>query len=239
MCGRFVSASPPDDIARYFDAAAPEQALGENYNVAPTNDVYAVYEDGGVRRLDAFHWGLVPHWAKDPSVGNRMINARAETVAGKNAFKPSLRKRRCLIPADGFYEWKKVEGQKKKQPMFIHRPDEQPLAFAGLWTIWRNPEVEGEELHSCTIITTQANATMEPIHDRMPVILDQADWDQWLDPANDDVDTLGKLLVPAPPKLIEVFPVSTDVNSVRNKGPELIARVDPATGEIHGQGTLL
>jgi len=239
MCGRFVSASPPDEIAKYFGAAAPEQALDPSYNVAPTNDVYVVMEDGGARKVDALHWGFVPHWAKNPSIGSKMINARAETVATKNAFKPSLKKRRCIIPADGFFEWQKIEGQKKKQPMFIHRPDDQPLAFAGLWTIWRNPEVPGEELHSCTIITTEANSTMEPIHNRMPVILDQADWDQWLDPDNDDLDTLGKLLVPAPPKLIEVFPVSTDVNNVRNKGPELIARVDPATGEIHGQGTLL
>jgi putative SOS response-associated peptidase YedK len=236
MCGRFVSASPPDEIARYFDAAEPEQAIGENYNVAPTNDVYAVYEDGEVRRLEAFHWGLVPHWAKDPSVGNRMINARAETVAEKNAFKPALRKRRCIIPADGFYEWQKVPGQKKKQPLYISRPDGEPLAFAGLWSIWRDSE--GGELHSCTIITTAANEDMEPVHDRMPVILGRDDWGSWLDPANDDLDTLGKLLVPAPPRLIQLHPVSTEVNNVRNKGPHLIDPVDP-DGDGSGQGTLL
>jgi putative SOS response-associated peptidase YedK len=236
MCGRFVSASPPDEIARYFDAAAPEQALPENYNVAPTNDVYAVYQSGGVRRLDAFHWGFVPHWAKDPSVGSRMINARAETVATKNAFKPSLRKRRCIVPADGFFEWKKIPGQKTKQPMFIHRRDGEPLAFAGLWTIWRDPQ--GEELHSCTIITTSANDDVADVHDRMPVVLGREDWGPWLDEDNDDLDTLGKLLVPAPPRVIELHPVSTDVNNVRNKGRHLIDPVDPATPAA-AQGTLL
>jgi putative SOS response-associated peptidase YedK len=244
MCGRFVSASPPDEIAKYFDAAAPEQALPENYNVAPTNDVYAVYETGGVRRLDAFHWGFVPHWAKDPSVGNRMINARAETLATKNAYKPSLRKRRCIVPADGFYEWKKIPGQKTKQPMFIHRGDGEPLAFAGLWTIWRperpgESDEGGEELHSCTIITTSANKDLAEVHDRMPVILDQDDWATWLDEDNDDLDTLGRLLVPAPPLLVRLRPVSTEVNNVRNKGSHLIDPVDPAAGGAGAQGTLL
>ena len=235
MCGRFVSASPPDEIAKYFDAAAPEQALGENYNVAPTNDVYAVYETGGVRRMDPFHWGLVPHWAKDPSVGNRMINARAETLESKNAFKPALRKRRCIVPADGFYEWKKIPGQKRKQPMFIQRNDGEPMAFAGLWSIWRDSE--GGELHSCTIITTSANEDVADVHDRMPVILGRESWGTWLDERNDDLDTLGKLLVPAPPRLIRLHPVSTDVNNVRNKGPHLIdeVAVDEQSGE---QGTL-
>jgi putative SOS response-associated peptidase YedK len=237
MCGRFVSASPPDEIARYFDAAAPEQALPENYNVAPTNDVYAVYETGGVRRLDAFHWGFVPHWAKDPSVGNRMINARAETLATKNAYKPALRKRRCIIPADGFYEWKKIPGQKTKQPMYINRRDGEHLAFAGLWTIWR--DAQGEELHSCTIITTSANKDVADVHDRMPVILGEGNWATWLDETNDDLDVLGKLLVPAPPRVIQLRPVSTEVNNVRNKGSHLIEPVDPAGGEASAQGSLL
>jgi putative SOS response-associated peptidase YedK len=246
MCGRFVSASPPDEIAKYFDAAAPEQVLGENYNVAPTNDVYAVYETGGVRRLDAFHWGLVPHWAKDPSVGNRMINARAETLAGKNAFKPAMRKRRCIIPADGFYEWKKVPGQKKKQPLYIQRRDGAPLAFAGLWSIWsperrgaERDDGQGEELHSCTIITTSANEDVSDVHDRMPVILGEDSWATWLDEGNDDIDTLGKLLVPAPPGLIHMNPVGLEVNNVRNNGAHLIDPVDPTPTEGHAQGTLL
>jgi putative SOS response-associated peptidase YedK len=225
MCGRFVSASPPDDIARYFDAASPDQALDESYNVAPTNDVYAVFETGGVRRLDIFHWGFVPHWAKDPSVGNRMINARAETLATKNAYKPALRKRRCIIPADGFYEWKKIPGQKTKQPFFAQRDDGAPMAFAGLWSIWRDQS--GDELHSCTIVTTSANEEMADIHDRMPVVLGRDAWEAWLDEGNDDLDTLGKLLVPAPKGIIRLHPVSTEVNNVRNNGAHLIDPVDP------------
>ncbi len=243
MCGRFVSASPPDEFARYFDAAAPEALLEPSYNVAPTNDVYAVLNDGGVRRLDAFHWGLVPPWAKDPKVGSRMINARAETLATKNAYKPAFKRRRCLIPADGFYEWKKLPGTKRKQPQFIHRADGERMAFAGLWEVWRGPKRAeesdkgaegdkpagkgGEPLRSCTIITTTPNETLAPIHDRMPVILPESAWDEWLDPTNDDLDTLGKLLVPAPASIVTAHAVFTQVNSVRNKGAELIVEATP------------
>jgi putative SOS response-associated peptidase YedK len=222
MCGRFVSASSPDDIARYFDAAAPEALLEPSYNVAPTNDIYAVLDDGGVRRLDAFHWGLVPYWAKDPKIGSRMINARAETVAASNAYKRAFQRRRCLIPADGFYEWKKLPDSKRKQPHYIQRTDGEPMAFAGLWEVWRGADKQGEPLRSCTIITTTPNETLAPIHDRMPVILPASRWREWLDPTNDDIDTLGKLLVPAPAALVTARPVSTQVNNVRNKGPELI-----------------
>jgi putative SOS response-associated peptidase YedK len=240
MCGRFVSSSPPDEIARYFDAEAPEALLEPNYNVAPTNDVYAVLADGGVRRLDAFHWGLVPSWAKDPKVGSRMINARAETLGDKAAFKSAFKRRRCLIPADGFYEWKRQPGDKKrKQPHYIHRPEGEPLAFAGLWAVWRGQDKQGDPLRSCTIVTTTPNETMAALHDRMPVILPASAWDQWLDPANDDLDTLGKLLVPAPSELIVTHPVSTDVNSVRNKGAELIDRVEPDAPEAGQQDELL
>ena len=238
MCGRFVSASPPDEIARYFDAEAPEALLEPSYNVAPTNDVYAVLDDGGVRRLDAFHWGLVPIWAKDPRQGSKMINARAETLAAKNAYKPAFKRRRCIIPADGFYEWKKIPGQKTKQPHFIHRPDGEPLAFAGLWEVWRGPDKQGDPLRSCTIVTTSANETMQPLHDRMPVILPASAWEEWLDPANDDIETLGKLLVPAPSELIVTHPVSTEVNSVRNKGAELIEPVEPTPAPEAEQGQL-
>jgi putative SOS response-associated peptidase YedK len=231
MCGRFVSASPPDQIARYFDAVDDgAHALEPNYNVAPTQDVYAVLVDGGVRRLEALHWGLVPFWAKSPSAGNRMINARAESVATKNAYRSAFRKRRCIIPADGFYEWKVVPGQKAKQPFFIHRPDDEPMAFAGLWEVWRNPATPGEELHSCTVITGEANEKMATVHDRMPVMLPPSAWETWLDPAVDDLDLLGKFLVPAPPDLIELRPVSTEVNNVRNTGVQLTDRVEPGDG---------
>jgi putative SOS response-associated peptidase YedK len=233
VCGRFVSASPPDEIARYFDAdesLVPE--LEPSYNVAPTNDVYAVAVDGGVRRVDAYHWGLVPSWAKDPKIGSRMINARSEGIETKNAYRAAFKRRRCIIPADGFYEWQKLPDRKKKQPHYIQRADGEPLAFAGLWEVWRGPDKDKTDrdeppLRSVTIITTGANDDMAKLHDRMPVILPASAWDEWLDPANDDLETLGKLLVPASNGLILTHPVSTEVNTVRNKGPELIEEVDP------------
>jgi putative SOS response-associated peptidase YedK len=234
MCGRFVSSSPPDEIAKYFDAEAPDVELEPSYNVAPTNDVYAVTEDGGVRRVEAFHWGLVPSWAKDPKIGSKMINARAEGIATKNAYRSAFKKRRCIIPADGFYEWQKLPGQKRKQPHYIHRPDGEPLAFAGLWEVWRGPKDApdpGPPLRSCTIITTTPNETMAELHDRMPVILPESKWAEWLDEGNDDIDTLGKLLVPAPSRIITTHPVSTEVNRVGNKSPQLIVEVDPNAPE--------
>lgn len=225
MCGRFVSTTPPEELASYFDAQPPptEAALAPDHNVAPTTDVYAVFEDGSARAIAPFHWGLVPFWAKDPSVGNRMINARSEGLATKNAYRNAFKRRRCIIPADGFYEWKKVPGHKTKQPYFIHRVDDEPLAFAGLWESWSPKDgADGGALRSTTIITTGANETMAPIHDRMPVLLPPAAWDGWLDPANHDVAALGTLLVPAPPRILTMHPVTTDVGNVRNRGPHLI-----------------
>lgn len=246
MCGRFVSSSTPDELASYFGVDnVAESVLGAsdgggddgeaprgpraNYNVAPTQDVFAVVEDDGSRHLDAFFWGLIPSWAKEAKIGSRMINARAETLAEKNAYKSSFRKRRCLIPADGFYEWKKLGGgsKPKKQPMFVHRDDGKPLAFAGLWSVWRGPDKDQEPLRSVTIITTTPNATMAPIHDRMPVILDPSDWSTWLDRDQDDLASLGELLVPAPDDLLSTRPVSTEVNNVRNNGPALIDEAEP------------
>lgn len=227
MCGRFVSATPPDQVAAYFGAEAPEALLEPNYNVAPTNDVYAVLADGGVRHLDAFHWGLVPSWAKDPKIGSRMINARAETLATKSSYKAAFKRRRCIIPVDGFYEWAKVPGVKAKQPFFIHRPDGEPFAFAGLWEVWRGPEKDEAPLRSCTIITTTPNEEMARIHDRMPVVLPASAWDDWLDRENEDLELLGKLLVPCPSQLIRLRPVSTAVNNVRNKGEALLEEVVP------------
>jgi len=234
MCGRYVAATPPDELAKYFGAAAPppDLTLAPNHNVAPTQTVYAVRERDGARSLDALHWGLVPFWAKDPKIGNRMINARAETVATKNAFRVALTRRRCIIPADGFYEWRRLEGSKHKQPMFISRPDGEPFAFAGLWEQWRDkdsPDEEGEpfELHSCTIITCEANEAMAKVHDRMPVVLPPGAWDLWLDPAISDAEAATSLLVPAPPSLIRMHPVSTEVNSARNNGAHLIEPAEP------------
>lgn len=237
MCGRFVSSSSPDDIAAYFDAEPlPEVAAVEpSWNVAPTDDVYVVRETGGGREVATCHWGLVPYWAKEPSIGNRMINARADGLADKNAFKHAFRKRRCIVPADGFYEWRKVPGQKAKQPYFIHSRDGRPLAFAGLWEEWAakggDDAGSADRLRSCTIITTDANEFMEPIHDRMPVLLDRADWARWLDPTSSDVTDLRELLVPAGPDALVMHPVSTEVGNVRNQGPQLADPVpDPVVG---------
>lgn len=234
MCGRFVSSSPPDEIARYFDAQlSTETALEPSWNVAPTDDIYVVLSDGGVRRMDPHHWGLVPFWAKSPAIGAKMINARAEGLIEKNAYRHAFRKRRAIVPADGFYEWQNVPGQKAKQPYFIRRTDGEPLAFAGLWEQWRGTGSDrGQGLRSATILTTAPNETMAEIHDRMPVILPPSAWDEWLDPANADLETLARLLVPAPPEVLTLHPVSTDVGNVRNQGAHLIDPVVAAEGGI-------
>lgn len=241
MCGRFVSASKPSQIAEYFGASFEGDTLGESYNVAPTADVYGVRADAdGDRHLEVFHWGLIPTWAKDTKIAARMTNARAETIGDKPAFKGVFRKHRLLIPMDGFYEWRAgspngpltKQGKPMKQPMYIRRLDGEPLAVAGLWSAWRDPNPPegagpGEWIHSTTVITTSANETMASIHDRMPVILPASAWDAWLDPANTDTEALARLLVPAPATLLRADPVTTDVNNARNNGPHLIEPIDP------------
>ena len=236
MCGRFVSTAGPDRIAAYFDTVLPTEAvaesLGENYNVAPTQDIYAVVAAGeGEARVDAFHWGLIPSWAKDRKIASRMINARAETLAEKPAFKGLLTKKRCIVPMTGFYEWMpgveggpvNAKGQLSKQPMFIHRADGEPLAVAGLWTAWKDPDDPDRRfLHSATVITTAANETMSPVHDRMPAILTSTQWKAWLDPSNHDLAALTAMLDGGPPDLLTMEAVSTDVNNVRNNRPGLI-----------------
>ena len=236
MCGRFVSSSSPQRIAAYFGAEVAVETLGENYNVAPTNDIYGIVADAdGHREVQAFQWGLIPVWAKDRKIGSKMINARSETVAAKPAFKGVFKKHRCIIPMDGFYEWAPgvdggpvtKAGQPAKRPHFIHRVDHEPLAVAGIWSAWRDRK-EGPDaawLHTASVITTSANATMEALHDRMPVILPKAMWDVWLDPTNHNVEMLSGLLVPARDDLLTMHAVSTDVNNVRNKGIELLAAV--------------
>ncbi len=238
MCGRFVSSSSAEKIADYFGASFdPQTTLPENYNTAPTNDVYGVVAGpDGKPTLQVFHWGLVPVWAKDIKIGSKMINARSETIAEKPVFKSVFKKQRIIIPMDGFYEWAQGSegaaltkaGKPSKQPMFIHRLDGEPLAVAGLWTTWRDKTAgpDAPWLHSCTVVTTSANATMEPVHDRMPVMLPATAWDEWLDPDNSNVEELQRLLVPAPDNLLTMHKVSTEVNNVRNKGEELIAPID-------------
>lgn len=236
MCGRFVSANSPDRIAAYFGATFDTEPLAENHNVAPTTDVYGIVAAAGSagaagdlhRVVRAFHWGLVPSWAKDVKIGSRMINARAETIAEKPAFKRLFTKHRLIVPMDGFYEWRAVPGQKAKQPHYIRRRDGEPLAAAGLWSAWHDPSRPEDDgwLHSCTIITTEANGLIAPLHDRMPVFLPSSDWHEWLDPAMHDPLELQQLLRPAPVDLLELIPVSTAVNSVRNRGAGLIEPID-------------
>jgi putative SOS response-associated peptidase YedK len=232
MCGRFVSTSSPDAIATYFDATAQVDTLGENFNVAPTHDIYGVVADGsGDRTVQAYHWGLIPSWAKERKIGSRMINARSETLGEKPAFKGLFKKKRLLIPMDGFFEWKagnadgplNTKGKPLKQPMFIHRVDGEPLAVAGLWAVWKDPgDSEQRWLQSATVVTTAANDLMSTVHDRMPVLVPRSRWDEWLDPANDDVDALADLFVARNDGVLELHEVSTDVNNVRNNTPDLI-----------------
>jgi putative SOS response-associated peptidase YedK len=225
MCGRFASYSPPDELAAYFGAEPPERLLEPSYNVAPTDEVYAVVARDGHRRMGTLRWGLVPAWADDPKVGSRMINARAETVAARPAFRRAFERRRCLLPADGFYEWQRVPGRRARQPWFVHRADGEPLALAGLWERWADPAVDGAEpMFTCCVITTPANADMAPVHDRMPAVLAPGEWDRWLNPGEDDLAGLAALLRPAPDGLLAFRPVSSAVNNVRNQGPELVAR---------------
>ena len=233
MCGRFVSTSNPERIAEYFGASFDGTELGPNYNVAPTQDIYAVVaEPDGSRHVQTFHWGLIPVWAKERKIGQRMINARAESLGDKPAFKGVFRKHRCLIPMDGFYEWQAGSaqgpltkaGKPRKQPMYVSRLDGEPLAVAGLWSAWRDPADGGKGLwlHSAAVVTTQANSTMQPVHDRMPVILPHSAWSDWLDPNNHDASALTELLLPAPDDLLTLHPVSLEVNHVGNNGSELI-----------------
>ena len=226
MCGRYVSSSSAAVLESYLSVdEVKAEPLDESYNVAPTDEVYAVVERDDKRLLGTMKWGLVPWFSKDPKTGAKMINARAESVPTKPAFRRAFEKRRCLIPADGFYEWKKPEDGGKKIPYFIHGRDGRPIVFAGLWEVWRESE-DAEPLRTCTIITTSANDLLRSIHDRMPVVLPPERWEEWLDPTNDDVEGLRGLMVPAPNDLLELYPISTKVNSVRNDGPELLEPVE-------------
>lgn len=217
MCGRFTLTTNLGAIAARFGVTRFLEEVGPRYNIAPTQPVIVVNDDGS-RHLTEMRWGLIPSWAKEPTIGNRMINARAETVATKPAFRAALRKRRCLIPADGFYEWQQVG--RRKQPVYITLKTREPFSFAGLWETWTSPD--GEEIKTCTIITTEANDLMKPIHDRMPVILTPDAEAVWLDPAIQDPARLLALLTPYPSEAMEVYPVSTSVNNPSNDGPECV-----------------
>lgn len=225
MCGRFLATAGPEELARYFDARAPEMQLPARYNIAPTNVVYAVIEPRpGDRRIESFRWGLVPSWATDTRIAASLVNARSETVVDKPSFRDSFRKRRCIVPMAGFYEWHGSvtdprSGRPKKQPYRISSTNEPILSAAGLWSAWRDPKTDGAPwLHTCTIITTAANRAMAPYHDRMPAFLGAEERIRWLS-TEEPIDSLQRLLHPAPEELLEVRPVSTDVNDVLNPGP--------------------
>ena len=220
MCGRFTLTVDADSIQTYFPwlEHVPVQ-IAPRYNIAPTQPI-AVVPNDGKNAVDHFVWGLIPFWAKDPSIGSKMINARGETLAEKNSFKNPYKRRRCLVLADGFYEWTKVEGQKAKQPYLIQLEDKSVFAFAGLWEEWNSPE--GSQLRSATIITTEPNPIVAKLHNRMPVILHPDDYELWLSTEEQPPDRLQPLLTAYPAEEMIAFPVSTAVNSPGNDSPELI-----------------
>jgi putative SOS response-associated peptidase YedK len=209
MCGRYTLSTPAGRLAEEFQLDGSAE-ITPSYNVAPTQQVAAVLEDEGGRRLEMLRWGLVPSWADDPDIGARMINARSETAPEKPSFRSAFRRRRCLIPADGFYEWKRENGG--KQPYYFRMHDGRPFAFAGLWESWEKGD---GTLRTCTILTTRANAVLEDVHDRMPVILPHDAYNAWLDP-DADREELGELMIPYGGDDLETYPVSRFVNSPRN-----------------------
>jgi len=217
MCGRFTLTLDLDGLQSSFPGFAPPAMAAPRYNISPTQPVLAIPNNS--HKMEFMVWGLIPGWSKDPSMGARMINARAETLAEKASFKSPYKRRRCLIPADGFYEWKVTPGSKAKTPMYIQLKGGQPFTFAGLWEIWHPSD---ESILSCTIITTAPNEFMAGIHDRMPVILPPSAWEEWLDPQEQPLGSLNHLLAAYPADQMEAYPVSTLVNSPANDRPELI-----------------
>ena len=217
MCGRYTLRTPVEKLAEEFGLEDSSVDLPPNYNVAPTQGVAAVLAENGHRRLEVLRWGLIPPWADDPQIGSRMINARAETAHEKPSFRRAFRERRCLIPPDGYYEWKRTNGT--KQPYYIHMKEGRPFAFAGLWESWR--EEGGPEVRSCAILTTRPNALASEIHDRMPVILPAGSREAWLDPEAEKEELLA-LLEPYPEDEMEAYPVSRYVNSPQNNDPRCV-----------------
>jgi putative SOS response-associated peptidase YedK len=271
MCGRYASARSRIELLEEFEVQRDrvDESLTPDYNVAPTKPVYAVMtrqpraetvdaaasdngatgkpaSDNGAngkaeRQLRVVRWGLVPYWAKDVSIGSRMINARAETVSEKPAFRAAFAKRRCLLPADGYYEWQAPPPGTKgsKQPYFICRPDHGVLAFAGLYELWRDRSLPREDpaawLWTATVITTSAPDELGEIHDRMPMVIDRASWADWLDPGNTEVADVQAMLAPAASTGLINYPVAQLVNSVRNNGPELIEQAEPVAPGMGGR----
>ena len=217
MCGRYTVIASPETIRALF-GYQEQPNFPPRYNVAPTQPIAIVRLVEGKRHFALVRWGLLPSWVKDPKTFTLLINARGETAAEKPAFRAAMKRRRCLIPADGFYEWKALGG--RKQPYFIRAKSGEPFAFAGLWETWTGPN--GEELETAAIVTTTANRTLAAIHDRMPVIVPPAAFDLWLDSDTVDPTTASALIAPAPENLLEAFPVSTQVNRTANDNPKLV-----------------
>ena len=220
MCGRYTLIADLGDLAQRFEFDGGDFSYDPGYNIAPTESVLTVRNVEG-REAAFMKWGLIPFWAKDPKIGSRMINARAETVAEKPAFRNALKKRRCLVLADGYYEWQKTPVGKR--PFRIMMRSGEPFAMAGLWETWKDHQ--GKVVPSCTIITTSANDFLSPIHDRMPVILPREKEELWLDTGLDDPAALTGILTPFSDEALDAYEVSTMVNYARNDGPEVIARV--------------
>ena len=223
MCGRFTQERPASELAEIFAAEPLADELGARYNVAPTDEAFVVVQREDRRAVTAYRWGLVPHWATDAKSASRMFNARAETITASPAFREAFRRRRCIVPVDSFYEWKR-EGT-VRQPYRVSRDDGMPLALAGLWAGWRDPETE-EVRRTFTIVTTTPNDAMADLHDRMPVVLDETLWDRWLidGRAGPPIDTgeLLAMLQPTDAVPLRIYPVNRYVNDVRRDGPELI-----------------
>ena len=225
MCGRFIGFSTLEQLVQYFPIDVANVDVSPNYNVAPTQEILAIvrHDDDDLNHLEKLFWGLVPFWAKDPGIGSRMINARSETVESKPSFRNAFRKRRCLIPADGFYEWKGGKGA--KQPMLLSLPDRSPFAFAGLWETWDDRGKREAPYQSCTILTRESSESVMPIHNRMPVILRPEAFGPWLDPDFQDVDLLQEIIENQVYTELVSYPVSRAVNSVKNNRPE---NIEPA-----------
>ncbi|HEX8720105.1 MAG TPA: SOS response-associated peptidase [Pyrinomonadaceae bacterium] len=219
MCGRYAQRTDPKRLAKEFKVAEVINA-SPRYNIAPTQEVLAVRESADGREMTLYKWGLVPSWAEDASVGAKLINARSETVTEKPSFRDAFRRRRCVIPADGFYEWRRVEG--RKQPFFFRMRDERPFGFAGLWERWEGEG--GRVINSCAILTTEANEVLRPVHDRMPVILHPDDYELWLGAEARELEHVKEMLRPYPAEEMVGYPVGTGVNSPRNQGAGLLER---------------
>lgn len=222
MCGRFTQERPASELAEIFAAEPLRDDPGEHFNVAPTDEATVVVQREDRRAVTGYRWGLIPHWATDAKVGSRMFNARAETLTTSPAFRDAFRRKRCLVPVDSFYEWKR-EGT-IRQPYRVVRRDGRPLALAGLWAGWHDPATQTVR-RTFTIVTTSPNKALADLHDRMPVIVPQGAWDRWLDPTPPDPAELLGLLLPTDDVELEIYPVERLVNDVRRDGPELIRRL--------------